>query len=283
MSSIDPTASTEPVPPALEPPKARFDLHKRSFASSRVILALVLREMSSTYGRSPGGYIWAILEPVGMILILSVGFSLLMRTPSLGNSFLLFYASGYLVFSHYKLLEKSVSKSILYSRRLLLYPAVTWFDAIIARLVLNFLTSLMNIIIILGGILVFSETGVVLDYPPIVAAIILATFLGLGVGTLNCLLSGLFPIWSTVWKIAMRPLMIGSAILYIYEDLPQAAGNVIWWNPLVHITGLFRTGVFPTYYPQYISEAYVFGVAAVTFAFGMLFLSAYHSDIINRE
>ena len=36
----------------------------RRFASFRAIGALILREMATSYGRSPGGYIWAILEPV---------------------------------------------------------------------------------------------------------------------------------------------------------------------------------------------------------------------------
>lgn len=282
VSSPDTTTSDQ-MPPALEPAKTRFNRHRRSFATSRVILALVLREMSSTYGRSPGGYIWAILEPLGMIIVLSFGFSLLMKTPSLGNSFILFYASGYLIFSHYKSLEKVVSKAISFSRRLLYYPAVTWLDAIAARFILNLLTNLLNMILLLGGILFLVDPNRILNYPPIILAIALASFLGLGIGTLNSVLSGLFPVWNNIWKIATRPLMIASAVIFIPEDLPQAAQNVLWWNPLVHLTGMFRMGVFTSYHPQYVNPTYVFGIALVTFAFGLLFLRAYHSDILNME
>lgn len=35
------------------------------FATFRTVMAMVLREMTATYGRTPGGYIWAIIEPVG--------------------------------------------------------------------------------------------------------------------------------------------------------------------------------------------------------------------------
>ena len=38
----------------------------------RVVFALIIREMSTTYGRSAGGYIWAILEPVGAIALMSL-------------------------------------------------------------------------------------------------------------------------------------------------------------------------------------------------------------------
>lgn len=55
----------------------------------RNILALILREMSTRYGRTPGGYVWMIVEPMAGIMLLAVGFSLLLRSPSLGISFLL--------------------------------------------------------------------------------------------------------------------------------------------------------------------------------------------------
>ena len=64
-------------------PTAQPQLSAPRFLTLRTITALVLREMSATYGRSPGGYVWAVVQPIGMILFLSVGFSLLVRSPSL--------------------------------------------------------------------------------------------------------------------------------------------------------------------------------------------------------
>ncbi|MCC5956800.1 MAG: hypothetical protein JJU07_11910, partial [Natronohydrobacter sp.] len=46
-------------------------------ASFRSISALMLREMATRYGRTPGGYLWAVVEPLGMILILGYAWSLL--------------------------------------------------------------------------------------------------------------------------------------------------------------------------------------------------------------
>ena len=72
-----------------------------SFRFVRTILALILREMSTTYGRSAGGYIWAVLEPAAGIALLAFAFSLALRAPSLGTNFALFYATGYLPFMLY--------------------------------------------------------------------------------------------------------------------------------------------------------------------------------------
>ncbi|WP_188525741.1 ABC transporter permease [Sinisalibacter lacisalsi] len=283
MAYSEPQGRIETFDPPLEPAASAIGGHRRSFATSRVILALLLREMTSKYGRSPGGYLWAIIEPLGMILMLSVGFSLLMRAPSLGSSFLLFYASGYMVFQQYKVVVSSVENGINYSRALLNYPAVTWLDALIARFVLNALTNILNTILILGGVLYFVKSTGVLDLYPMLIAMALASLLGLSIGSLNCLLSGLFPVWKTVTKIINRPLMIASAVLYIFEDMPMQVGNVLWWNPLTHLTGLMRQGMYSTYHPQYISITYVVLFALVPLAVSLLFLRAYNRTIINQD
>ena len=58
-------------------------------------MALIIREMATTYGTSPGGYLWALLEPVAGIALLTFVFTLALDTPPLGQNFAFFYASGY--------------------------------------------------------------------------------------------------------------------------------------------------------------------------------------------
>ena len=184
----------------------------RRWVAPRTIMALILREMSTRYGRSPGGYIWAVLEPLGAILVLSFGFSLMMRSPSLGSSFLLFYATGYVPFNLYQTLSLAIARSISFSKPLLMYPAVTWMDAILARLLLNTLTGLLVAYVLLTGIILAGDTRVVLDTVPIVQAMAIAALLGFGVGTFNCAIGGLWPTYDVIWSIATRPLFIVSGI-----------------------------------------------------------------------
>lgn len=245
-------------------------------------MALILREMSSTYGRSPGGYVWAILEPLGMIALLSAAFSLMLRAPSLGSNFILFYATGYLPFVLYQQISVRVTQAIKFSKPLLRYPSVTWLDAILARFILNTLTQIMAGFILLGSILLIVDTHTVLNLPPILLAICLAALLGLGVGLMNCLLVGLFPVWGTIWSIITRPLFLTSAILYIYEEMPEIVQSILWYNPLVHITGMFRSGVYSLYDPVYISPLYVLGVALTTMALGLVLMRRYHKEILGR-
>lgn len=267
-------ATTPPLEPRRNP--------RRRLASLRTIAALVLREMSTRYGRTPGGYVWALLEPLAAILFLSVGFSLVMRSPSLGNSFLLFYATGYLPFDIYRALSNTTGRALAYSKPLLKFPAVTWVDAILARFCLNSLTGILITILLLGGVLTVIDSRTLLDLPPAVLAMALSMVLGLGVGTLNCALIGLYPLWGVVWAIFTRPLFLASGVIYIFEDLPPMAQDILWFNPVIHVTGLMRTGFYPTYAAAYASPTYVLFVGLILLALGLVLMGRYHRDILNR-
>jgi capsular polysaccharide transport system permease protein len=262
------------LPPAVSGP--------RRFATIRTILALMLREMSTRYGRTPGGYIWSVVEPLAAILVLSLGFSLILRTPSLGTSFLLFYATGYLPFDLYQSVSNASARAINFSKPLLKYPAVTWVDALLARFLLNSLTSILIAALLLTGILAVIDSRAVLAMIPMVEAMAMAMLLGLAVGTLNCVLIGLFPIWEVAWSIFTRPLFLASGIFFLYEDMPPLAQDILWYNPLVHITALMRTGFYPTYSANFVSEIYVIGLSLVVMTLGQVLMGRYHRDILNR-
>ena len=252
------------------------------FTPFRSITALMLREMGSTYGDSPGGYVWAVIQPIGMIVILAVGFSLLIKSPSLGTSFILFYATGYLTYDIFKQIMAAVIGALKYSRPMLAYPRVIWLDAIIARFLLNSLTLVTVFCIVITGVLMLEETRSVISIQPILIGLAVSITTGLGVGMMNCLLIGLFPVWKTVWKVLTRPLMIASGVLFIYEDMPRTVQDILWWNPIMHATGLVRSGFYISYDATYVSLIYCFGLAMVLIAFSLLILWRKHEKILNR-
>lgn len=271
-------ASTGPGPvPAL--PAGRPRRHK----TARAVTALMLREMATTYGRSPGGYVWAVLEPAAAIALLSFVFSLALRSPSLGESFALFYATGYLPFTFYSSLQAKISVSIRFSKPLLAYPAVTFVDAIAARFVLNVLTLIMVVFVLLGGIVVVQDLRLSIDLPAAILAFGLGALLGLGVGTLNCFVMSVVPVWQNVWAILTRPMFLISGVLFTFEDMPAQMREIAWWNPLFHVTGLSRKAFYPTYDASYASVPYAAGIGVVTLLFGLLLLGRWHREILTAR
>lgn len=278
---IVPHSSLSPVRAPDILPDWQTRTHRDLRATVRTIVALMLREMSTRYGRSPGGYLWAVMEPVAATMIMAFGFSLLMRHPALGTSFMLFFATGMMPFALYNAIDGVVMRSLTYSRALLMYPAVRWIDAVLARFLLNLLTKLLIMLLVLSGILIATETRSVLELGPILAGIVMAALLGLGTGLMNCVLEGLFPAWGLIWSIATRPLYLASGVIVLYEDLPRIAQDILWWNPLLHIIGEFRTGFYPMYSASYVSIPYVTGLALGLVALGIMMVRRHNVSILN--
>ena len=266
----------------MPPPLTAERNSTRKLAAMRTIAALILREMSTRYGRTPGGYLWTVLEPLAAILFLSLGFSLMFRNPALGSSFLLFFATGYMPFELYMTLSRTCRHAISFSKPLLRYPAVTWIDAMLARLLLNSLTGVFNTFLLLSGILLFSDAQAMLTPGPIAMALLLAILLGLGVGSINAVLTAFFPVWDIIWSIVNRPLFVASGIFFLFDDMPRIAQDILWYNPLIHIVGLMRDGFYPTYTAAYVNPLYVLFVGLGLTTFGFMLLGRFNRDMMNR-
>ncbi|NEX47749.1 ABC transporter permease [Pseudotabrizicola algicola] len=263
------------IPPAQRPASLRFRFF-RSFS------ALILREMTTSYGRSPGGYLWAILEPVAGLALLSIVFSYIVRTPSLGNNFMYFFAGGLLPFGLYLTVSNTTAGAVRFSKALLEYPAVSFIDAVLARFVLNAMTYLLIMFLVLTGIIIGYNLNPILNWPSIFLAIAMALSLAFGVGVMNCFLVTSYPLWERAWAVANRPLFIISGILFIPENMTGQLRDILMLNPLIHITSEMRKGLFSTYDAVHVRPLYVFTIALVLTVLGLLFLRRYHKDIVLK-
>lgn len=251
-------------------------------ATPRTILALILREMSSTYGRSPGGYAWVVLEPALGIALLSVIFSLGFRSPSLGQNFAIFYATGLLPFFLFMDVSNKLAQAVNFSKSLLAYPRVTYLDTLVARFLLASLTHLLVSALLLSLIRTLWDTRTVLEMDRIVLSFAMAMTLAAGVGTLNCFVMTMFPLWQRIWSILTRPLFLISGVIFLFETMPKPYRDILWYNPLMHITGEMRGGFYLQYEASYVSPALVFALAAISGLLGLIFLRRYHRDMTER-
>lgn len=265
-----------PIRPAQTPKQT-----SRRFASLRTIAALVMREMATTHGRSPGGYLWAILEPAAGIALLSALFSLGFRNPAIGTNFAIFYATGLVPFLMFTDLSNKVAMALLYSKPLLAYPSVTFIDALLARFLINLLTHIMVSYVVFVGIVMMFETRTIPDIAGIALATVMCAVLALGVGTMNAVLFTALPIWQRVWSILTRPLLLISGVIFIFDNVPQPYQDYLWWNPLIHVIGQMRDSFYPTYDGSYVSFVYLFGLSGVMTLFGVIFLRRFHRDILD--
>lgn len=252
------------------------------FQMLRVIFALMVREMITRYGRSWGGYLWAIAEPVGMIAMLSIAFSQFLRSPALGSSFILFYATGYLPFAFYLTLNTITSTAVSSNRTLLYFPMVTPMDTVIARAALQLLTMIIVTIVVLVGIAVITGDPIRFSLEGLIGACLAASILGIGGGTLNIVLYAFFPFYKNLWAIISRPLFIVSGIFYTVESMPRHVQSILVWNPLVHVTGQSHKAFYPVYDGSFVNLWYPIGLGAVLFLLGGALLLRHKGYVVEN-
>ncbi len=255
---------------------------QQRFASLRAIMAMMLREMATSYGRSPGGYLWAIMEPAAGILLLTFLFSLAFRAPPLGQNFSIFYATGIVPFFAFHDISSKTASALKYSKQLLAYPRVTFIDAIFGRFILNFLTQLLIGYVVLTGTVMLFETRTLIDFPGIALAYAMLAALCFGIGTLNCFLFLRFTIWERAWSIITRPLVIVSGIIFLFDTIPEPYRGYLWYNPLIHVVGQMRKSFYISYSGDYVSPAFVFGFGLGCTVIGLVFLRRHYRDLLTR-
>lgn len=248
----------------------------------RILFALMMREMSTRFGRSAGGFVWAFLEPVGYITLLSVVFVLLSRSPPLGQSFPLFFAAGFLPYYVFRTTSGMTATAIRFNQALLTYPSVTPIDTALARFLLQFLTTALITILILSALLAWQGEWPVIRPVFLIQAFLLASLLGLGIGLLNAVLFCFSPTWERVYGILTQPLFIISGIFYLADLLPAEVRDPLHWNPVVHLVAIMRKGVFAHYDAPQAEPLYVFVIAAFCLLPGLFFLRAFRARLTEQ-
>ncbi len=254
----------------------------RRFRTLRVVMALILREIGSRDSRSSLGFLWAIIDPIATVAILSVAFALFTRTPPLGTNFPLFYVTGIVPFHMYSHTSQKVSGSLRFSRQLLGFPSVTVLDSLIARFVLNYLIDLLVFAILAYGVIHIYDLRVNVDVPSVLLALVMTGALAIGIGTFNSVLFIMFPTYEYFWGMLNRPMTIASGVLILIEDLPDWLFNILWWNPAAHLVSEMRHGFYPFYDTSWVSPAYVLLVAGVTFVLGLVTLQRHVYDALDK-
>lgn len=223
-----------------------------------VVFAVFIRELRTRFGQFQLGYLWAILEPLSMILILSLVRVLFGRSDIAGMAFPVFFASGiitYLLFNHIILSALLTVESNL---NLFNYQRVKPFDIVFARSLLELLITLGTSLVIFPGLFWLGYSFHWNDTLQVVAVLVCLFTMSFGVGLMLCVLG---PMWQEAKKVVpvlIRPFFFISGIFFSVATIPEAVRPLALLNPLLHFTELMRGAMFQEFEAEGASFAYVF-------------------------
>ena len=72
-----------------------------------------------------------------------------------------------------------------------------------------------------------------------------------------------------------------SGIFFLFDSVPQPYRDILWYNPLIHMVGQMRAGIYVTYEAEYVSVGYVMGLSLLLFATGLLLLRRHLRNALN--
>lgn len=236
----------------------------------RVIRALIIRETRTRFGDATLGYGWALIEPMGHILLLSLVFAVMMHgRPPIGTQFFIFYYTGIIPYHLFVHTSSSMTHAVTSNGPLLQLPLVRTFDVLVARGLLELVTDLIVAGVMLAGFVVVGIGALPDDGLGVAAALAAVWLLGCGVGFINAVATGFFKSWDKVWAQLTRLLYFCSGIFYVPGMMPDWVRDILAWNPLLHGVDWFRSSFFVEYEPHWLDRSYLVGLAVTTLLAGL--------------
>jgi ABC-2 type transport system permease protein len=230
-----------------------------------LIWALALKELRVRYKRSALGFIWALLNPLMMMLILTVVFSTITRIAV--EYYPIFLISALLPWTFFSQALSYSVESIVANAELLkknrVAKSVFPLAALVAN-VINFLLSLIPLLLILAFLrFPFHWTWIYLPIP----------LIGLILFTAGCAFffaaaNVFFRDISHVVQIILSGWFYLSPVLYAIDFLPERYQPLFRFNPMLYILNGFRLAIYYGQLPTLRNVAASLSVGAVTFILG---------------
>lgn len=235
-----------------------------------LVFQLVRRDIVARYKRSVLGIAWTMLQPLGMMIVLTVVFSQLFGRVEGYPAYLL---SGLIAWTFFAqtttaTIHQSVWGGALMQR--IYIPHTAFSVSSIGTGVVNLFLSLVPLLLIM---LITQRpiTWAVLFLP---IPVILLTAFSLGVGLLLSSIAIRFPDVSEMYQILIQAWMYLTPIMYPSDILPDAYRTwLLYFNPMYYLILMFRVPIYDGVLPSLPLSLIGTGIALVTLLAGWIYFS----------
>lgn len=212
-----------------------------------VIFGVFNRELANRFGRFSLGYLWAPLEPLLYIAVLSAIRMQVASGPIAGIDPVVFFASGVLPFILFQIVQITSLSCVESNVGLFNYQRVKPADIFAARFLLEVLIVLTVALLLFPSLYLLGMEFALNDFLYLLGVTVLFLMFVAGMG-LICTVLG--PFWNESKKIlpnVIRPFFFISGIFFPLADIPPELRDKLTWNPLLHALELFRHAAFEGY------------------------------------
>lgn len=236
-----------------------------------VIYALLLRELSSRFGRSRGGFVWVLVEPVAHLLVPVFIFAFIRVLMVPGVEYPVFLVYGFLPFLVFKSICLQIVNGVNAAQGLLSYRQVLLMDVFIAKAMATTVIQAIVFVFVLSSLALLGF-DVLPDRPLELAGLLVLTVaLAFGLGLVLAAVASFIPDARPITNVMFLPLYFISGVLF---PITRFSDDIVWWfafNPILHLVELSRVAALDGYEPtKYMSLAYPFWMALITIFLGLM-------------
>ncbi|MBD8906888.1 ABC transporter permease [Methylorubrum zatmanii] len=235
----------------------------------RVLNALMLRDMRSRFGGNYWGYLVQVLWPCAHLAIVVGAMTFRGVKAPMGDSAMLFVASGALPALAFQYISREVMKGFMIHRPLTYFPQVKRFDTVVARILVEIVSSFMGLCLVCVVLLCFGVDPVPVDMTTAICGYLAAIGLGIGVGTINVGICSVFPGWAIGYIVITLTVYLTSGVYFMACYMPQEVYYYMKWNPITQIIEWVRLGYDPTI-PVQVDYLYIYGCIFGSLTIGLL-------------
>jgi ABC-2 type transport system permease protein len=252
---------------------------KEAWRYRDLILFLVRRDITARYKRSVLGIGWTMLNPLGMMIVLSIVFSQVFRTNMVGYP--AYVLSGLIAWTFFSQTSSNAINILVWGGDLfqrIYIPRSTFAISAIGTGLVNLVLSMVPLMAVMLVIRIPLHLTILLA--PL-AMILLALF-SLGIGLLISTIGIYFADVVEMYVIVLMAWMYLTPVIYPLDILPVNVQSWLQLNPMVHLVGLFRSLVFYGVVPPIEQWLLTFALALVTFLIGWLVFSGKSDEFAYR-
>jgi capsular polysaccharide transport system permease protein len=221
-----------------------------------VIGALILRELHTRYGRENIGYLWMLLEPgllAGTVAALHFG-----QRPHGSDMAPVGFALGaYCTFIVFRSIVTRAETTLEANQPLLFHRTVTIFDMLIARTVLEALSTIATLIILLSAACALGLADPPARILTFGGAILLLIWLSFALSMLVCAATYFSKAVSKFVHPVMYILLPISGAFFLLDWIPEPYRGWLSWSPLAQIFEMMHTGQFESVQSPYFDPVYI--------------------------
>jgi len=212
-----------------------------------LLVELVARDIKIKYRRSVLGVLWTLLNPLLMMIILSVVFSNLFKFDI--ENFPLYLLSGQVVFNFYSDATNSSMNAIIGSAGLIKKIYVPKYLFVLSRVlssIINVLASFSALILVMLALRVELEWPILFVWYPMITLMIFS----LGVGLFLAATTVKFRDIQHLYSVFITALTYLTPVIYPMSILPGWLYKIVLLNPITNYLQMFRgcmiNNMFPT-------------------------------------